>query len=75
MQPVAQPVRLWLWLWLWPAIGAWGLGRFGLDKQFHGDLAATSAGEMLSAVTGVGAGSPIGRGAREVAGQTTGGGG
>jgi hypothetical protein len=25
------------------------LGRFGLDKQFHGDLDATSKGEMLSA--------------------------
>jgi len=36
-----------------PATGDWGLGRFSLDKQFHGDLAATSAGEMLSAMTGV----------------------
>lgn len=25
------------------------IGRFGLDKQFHGDLDATSKGEMLSA--------------------------
>src|SRR5271157_289317 len=25
------------------------IGRFGLDKQFHGDLEATSKGEMLSA--------------------------
>ena len=25
------------------------LGRFSLDKQFHGDLEATSQGEMLSA--------------------------
>lgn len=29
------------------------LGRMSLDKQFHGDLEATSAGEMLSARTGV----------------------
>lgn len=26
-----------------PATGDWSLGRFSLDKQFHGDLAATSA--------------------------------
>lgn len=25
------------------------IGRFGLDKQFHGDLEATSKGEMLAA--------------------------
>src|SRR5437867_3268524 len=25
------------------------LGRFSIDKQFHGDLEATSKGEMLSA--------------------------
>jgi hypothetical protein len=29
------------------------LGRMSLDKQFHGDLAATSKGEMLSAMTDV----------------------
>ena len=28
------------------------LGRMSLDKQFHGDLEATSKGEMLTAVTG-----------------------
>jgi Protein of unknown function (DUF3224) len=27
-----------------------GLGRMSLDKQFHGDLEATSQGEMLSVV-------------------------
>ncbi len=36
-----------------PAID--GLGRFLLDKQFHGDLAASSTGEMLSTMTGVAA--------------------
>ncbi len=36
-----------------PATGDWGLGRLSIDKQFHGDLIATSAGEMLSAMTGV----------------------
>ena len=36
-----------------PATGDWGLGRLTIDKQFHGDLSATSAGEMLSAMTGV----------------------
>lgn len=36
-----------------PATGEWGLGRLSIDKQFHGDLTATSAGEMLSAMTGV----------------------
>ena len=36
-----------------PATGEWGLGRLTIDKQFHGDLTATSAGEMLSAMTGV----------------------
>lgn len=30
-----------------------GLGRMSIDKQFHGDLAATSQGEMLSAMTEV----------------------
>jgi len=29
------------------------LGRFSLDKQYHGDLEATSKGEMLSAGTSV----------------------
>lgn len=29
------------------------LGRLSIDKQFHGDLAATSIGEMLSAMTPV----------------------
>jgi hypothetical protein len=29
------------------------LGRMSLDKQFHGDLEATSAGEMLSVETEV----------------------
>jgi Protein of unknown function (DUF3224) len=28
------------------------LGRMSIDKQFHGDLEATSKGEMLTAVTG-----------------------
>lgn len=30
-----------------------GLGRMSLDKVFHGDLEATSMGEMLSAMGGV----------------------
>lgn len=30
-----------------------GLGRMSIDKQFHGDLEATSKGEMLSAMTAV----------------------
>jgi len=30
-----------------------GLGRMSLDKVFHGDLDATSAGEMLSAMSPV----------------------
>jgi predicted flavoprotein YhiN len=29
------------------------LSRMSIDKQFHGDLEATSKGEMLTAVTGV----------------------
>lgn len=29
------------------------LGRMSIDKQFHGDLEATSKGEMLTATTGV----------------------
>ncbi|WP_423934567.1 DUF3224 domain-containing protein [Comamonas sp. 23] len=31
-----------------PVAEATGLGRFSLDKQFSGDLQATSQGEMLS---------------------------
>jgi hypothetical protein len=31
-----------------PQAEAAGLGRMSLDKQFHGDLEATSQGEMLS---------------------------
>jgi hypothetical protein len=31
------------------AIAATPIGRFGLDKQFHGDLDASSKGEMLAA--------------------------
>ena len=34
-----------------PAFAA--LGRLSIDKQFHGDLEATSRGQMLSALTGV----------------------
>jgi hypothetical protein len=30
-----------------------GLGRMSIDKQFHGELEATSKGEMLSAMTAV----------------------
>jgi len=30
-----------------------GLGRMTIDKQFHGDLEATSKGQMLSAATDV----------------------
>lgn len=30
-----------------------GLGRFSLDKQYHGDLEATGKGEMLTAETAV----------------------
>jgi hypothetical protein len=29
------------------------IGRMSIDKQFHGDLEATTKGEMLSAVTSV----------------------
>ena len=29
------------------------LGRMSIDKQFHGDLEATSKGEMLTGMTGV----------------------
>ena len=35
------------------AAGGSSLGRLSIDKQFHGDLEATSKGEMLSAMTGV----------------------
>jgi hypothetical protein len=35
------------------ATDAAGLGRMSIDKQFHGDLEATSKGEMLSAMTDV----------------------
>ena len=31
-----------------PQAAASGLGRLSLDKQFHGDLEATSQGEMLA---------------------------
>jgi hypothetical protein len=31
------------------AVNGTAIGRFGLDKQFHGDLEATSKGEMLGA--------------------------
>lgn len=30
-----------------------GMGRMSIDKQFHGDLAATSQGEMLTGMTEV----------------------
>ena len=33
-----------------PAVGA-ALGRMSIDKRFHGDLDATSVGEMISAMT------------------------
>jgi hypothetical protein len=33
--------------------GDMALGRMSIDKQFHGDLEATSKGEMLSAMTPV----------------------
>lgn len=36
-----------------PGIEQANLGRMTLDKHFHGDLEATSLGEMLSAVGGV----------------------
>lgn len=29
------------------------LGRMSLDKEFHGDLKATSRGQMLAAMTGI----------------------
>ena len=35
------------------AIGGADIGRYGLDKQFHGDLEATSKGEMIGAMTEV----------------------
>lgn len=36
-----------------PGIEPAALGRMSIDKRFHGDLEATSLGEMLSAGTGV----------------------
>jgi hypothetical protein len=30
-----------------------GLGRMSIEKQFHGDLEATSAGEMLAAMSAI----------------------
>ena len=33
--------------------GAPAVGRMSIDKQFHGDLEATSKGQMLAAVTSV----------------------
>ena len=33
------------------ALNGTSIGRFGLDKQFHGDLEGTSKGEMLGAGT------------------------
>jgi hypothetical protein len=35
------------------ATDAAGLGRMSIDKQFHGDLEASSKGEMLSAMSEV----------------------
>ncbi len=35
------------------APGDGGIGRMALDKQFHGDLAGTSQGAMLAAMTAV----------------------
>ncbi len=34
-------------------VEAAAIGRMSIDKQFHGDLEATSSGQMLSAVTDV----------------------
>lgn len=34
-----------------PVAGRAGLGRMSIDKRFHGDLDATSAGEMIAART------------------------
>ena len=34
-------------------VGDPGIGRMALDKQFHGDLAATGKGQMLAAGTDV----------------------
>jgi hypothetical protein len=42
---VAQPVQ--------DDVGAPGIGRMALDKQFHGDLEATSKGQMLALRTAV----------------------
>ena len=41
--PLAQGVRA----------GVWSPGRMSIDKRFHGDLEATSEGEMLTAMTEV----------------------
>ena len=38
---------------LTPQPAADGLGRLSIAKQFHGDLTASSAGEMLSVMTAV----------------------
>jgi hypothetical protein len=35
------------------AVGDPTVGRIGLDKQFHGDLEATSKGQMLTTMSGV----------------------
>jgi predicted flavoprotein YhiN len=47
----ADPEKIWA-SQMSLAVGA-TLGRMSIDKQFHGDLEATSKGEMLTAVTGV----------------------
>ncbi|WP_424684130.1 DUF3224 domain-containing protein [Frateuria sp. YIM B11624] len=36
-----------------PGVEPAALGRMSIDKRFHGDLEATSLGEMLSAGTGI----------------------
>ena len=36
-----------------PTVGRLTVGRFSLDKQFHGDLDATSKGQMLAVRTDV----------------------
>jgi hypothetical protein len=35
------------------------LGRYSLDKQYHGDLDATAKGEMLTAIDGKGSGAYV----------------
>ncbi len=42
-----------------PQARASGLGRLSLDKQFHGDLDATSQGEMLAAGDGTTSGAYV----------------